>query len=181
MNDSSEVFRPYWLQTAAPFSTKSGLLMPPPGNPWPQTSPWSQPMPLVVPGPPDWRLLGGHGILSSAKPPRTGGGVLGQLMQPWDPSSLTQSGIRPLSGGPNDPTPVISDLTPDNEWIRARSTLVRDITFFRKPCGESCRLHLRLARYSIKRHRGTCILRDMKTTRLTGNTVRQPKNLWTNS
>ena len=74
-------------------------------------------MPLVVPGPPDWRLLGGHGILSSAKPPRTGVGVLGQLMQPWDPSSLTQSGIRPLSGGPNDPTPVISDLTPDNEWI----------------------------------------------------------------
>lgn len=117
MSDSSEVFRPNWLQTAAPFSTKPGLLMPLAGNPWPQASPWSEPMPLVVPMPPDWRLLGGHGILSSAEPPRTGGGILGQLMQAWDPSSLTQNGIRRLGGGPNDATPVISDLTPDNEWI----------------------------------------------------------------
>jgi hypothetical protein len=45
MNDPRKVFLPYWLQTAAPFAMRSGLLAPPSGNPWPQTSLWTQPMP----------------------------------------------------------------------------------------------------------------------------------------
>ena len=117
MNDPREVFRPYWLRTAAPFAMKSGLLAPPSGNPWPQISPWTQPLPLV-PAPGDGRVLGGHGILSSGEPPRATGGILGQLVQSSDdPPSLTQSGIRWPSGGRSDPAAVLSDTISDNEWI----------------------------------------------------------------
>jgi hypothetical protein len=118
MNDPRKVLLPYWLQLHAPVAMKSGLPAPPSDNPWPQISPWTQPLPLV-PAPRDGRLLGGHGILSSEEPPRATGGILGQLLQPSsdDPSSLTQSRIQWPSSGQNDSGAVISDIAPDNEWI----------------------------------------------------------------
>jgi hypothetical protein len=116
MNDPREVFRSYWLQSAAPFAMRAGLPATLSGNSWPHTSPWIQPVPFVTRlG--DGSLLGGHGILSSAQPPHQSRGILGQLVQSRDHPSLAQNNIRWSSGGQNDSAAVIADITPDNDWI----------------------------------------------------------------